>query len=83
MAKFSTIWSNHVGRGYVCDQATFANQCAMRMGQALEDSNISLHKLTLKRCSHYSKKFKTHNPGHVRSAQQLANLFYRITNIIR
>lgn len=77
MAKFSTIWKNHVGRRYVCDRSTFGNQCAMRMGQALEDSSVSLKKTTLKRCMHYSKKFNTHSPGHIRSAQQLANAFYR------
>jgi len=77
MAKFSAIWKNHVGRGYVCDQATFGNQCAMRMAKALEDSNVLISKIKLKRCHHYSNKFKSHSPGHVRSAQELANVFYR------
>lgn len=76
MAKFATLWKNHVGRSYVCDQALFGNQCAMRMGKALEDSGVSLSGKNLKRCSNYSNKFKNHNPGHIRSAQQLANVFY-------
>lgn len=76
MASFSTLWKNHTGRGYVCDQDVFGNQCAMRMGKALEDSGISLVSKNLKRCSNYSKKFKNHEPGHIRSAQELANVFY-------
>ncbi|WP_218068142.1 T6SS effector amidase Tae4 family protein [Candidatus Thiosymbion oneisti] len=77
MANFSTLWKNHVGRGYVCDRGIFPNQCAMRMGKALEDSGVSLKGKNLKRCSSYSAKFKHHKPGHIRSAQELANVFYR------
>lgn len=77
MATFSTLWANHVGRGYVCDREIFGNQCAMRMGKALEDSGISLKGVTLKRCSGFSSKFSSHKPGHIRSAQELANVFYR------
>jgi len=67
MTQFSTLWNNHVGRDYVCDQNVFANQCAMRMGKALEDTGISLESKSLKRCSNYSTKFKDHKPGHIRS----------------
>jgi hypothetical protein len=77
MVTFAKLWKNHVGRSYVCDQTVFGNQCAMRMGKALEDSGISLTGYGLKRCTTYSSKFKSHNPGHVRSAQDLANVFYR------
>jgi hypothetical protein len=77
MANFQTLWKNHIGRGYVCDQTVFGNQCAMRMGKSLEDSGVSLANKALKRCSSYSTKFKHHSPGHVRSAQELANVFYR------
>ena len=77
MADFTTLWKNHVGRGFVCDEVEFSNQCAMRMGQALENSGISLLGHPLKRCSSYSRKFKDHTPGHIRSAQELANVFYR------
>ena len=48
---------------------------AMRMGKALEFSGVFLG--DLKRCNNYSSKFKDHKPGHVRSAQELANVFYR------
>jgi len=77
MTSFSKLWNNHVGREYVCDQKEFGNQCAMRMGKALEDSGVTLANAGLKRCSDYSKLFKDHKPGHIRSAQDLANVFYR------
>ena len=77
MTLFEKLWKNHVGRGYVCDDVVFGNQCAMRMGVSLEDSGISLADTGLKRCTDYSRKFKEHKPGHIRSAQELANVFYR------
>ncbi|MFC6631931.1 T6SS effector amidase Tae4 family protein [Microbulbifer taiwanensis] len=77
MAIFATQWKSHVGRDFVCDQSTFGNQCAMRMGKALEDSGVSLAGKIQKRCSGYSSKFRDHKPGHIRSAQELANVFYR------
>lgn len=77
MATFAALWKKHVGRAFVCDVNTFPNQCAMRMGAALESSGISLAGKKLPRCSHYSDKFKSHKPGHIRSAQELANVFYR------
>jgi len=80
MATFSTLWINHVGRDFVCDSDIFPNQCAMRMGKALEDSGVFIG--GVKRCSGYSSKFKDHKPGHVRSAQELANVFYRTPNLL-
>jgi hypothetical protein len=82
MVAFSNLWKNHVGRGYVCDQATFRNQCAMRMGESLEKSGISLKGKIVKRCTTYSSKFKDHGPGHIRSAQELANVFYRSPKLL-
>ena len=82
MANFATLWKNHEGRGYVCDEVEFGNQCAMRMGQSLEDSGISLATKSLKRCSGYSTKFKDHKPGHIRSAQELANVFYHTPSLL-
>ncbi|MGQ3284175.1 T6SS effector amidase Tae4 family protein [Bosea sp. (in: a-proteobacteria)] len=77
MVAFRTLWDNHVGRGHVCDTTDFGNQCAMRMGQALEDSGIKLAGYPLKRCTTYSRKYRDHKPGHIRAAQDLANVFYR------
>ncbi|MCF6189478.1 MAG: type VI secretion system amidase effector protein Tae4 [Cocleimonas sp.] len=36
----------------------------------------------VKRCSGYSSQFKDHKPGHVRSAQELANVFYRTPSLL-
>lgn len=82
MANFAAIWKNHVGRAYVCDNSVFGNQCAMRMGEALEKSGVRLKGITLKRCNNYSNKFKDHKPGHIRSAQELANVFYRRPSLL-
>jgi len=78
MASFQRLWKNHPGRDFVCDETVFQNQCAMRMGKALENSGIDLKNSKLKRCTDYDAgKFKDHKPGHIRSAQDLANVFYR------
>ena len=59
----------------MCDTAIFANQCAMRMGTALRAIHVDLE--GLKTCVSYDRiKFKSHAPGHTRSAQELANRFY-------
>lgn len=82
MVAFATLWKNHVGRGNVCDRTTFRNQCAMRMGESLEGSGISLKGKIVKRCTTYSSNFKDHKPGHIRSAQELANVFYRSPKLL-
>ena len=76
MSRFKTFWTNHPGTGFVCDNKVFKNQCAMRVGHALRKMSVKL--TGLKTCVGYdAKKFKSHAPGHIRSAQQLANHFYR------
>lgn len=76
MSRFNILWANHPGRGLVCDEDTFGNQCAMRMGHALRKAGVNLE--GLKTCVGYDRrKFGGHAPGHVRSAQELANRFYR------
>ena len=47
------------------------------MGQALENSGVSLAAHNLRRCTGYSSTFKDHKPGHILAAQDLANVFYR------
>lgn len=78
MAKFHKLWRNHPGVSSVCDDTLFPNQCAMRLGSALNKTGITLAGHGLKRCSDaYPERLDDHNPGHIRSAQQLANVFYR------
>lgn len=74
------FWKNHPGRANVCDGNRFRNQCAIRMGTALELSDITLSKnrKVLRRCtSEYGNTYKDHKHGkvhgHVLAAQELAN----------
>jgi hypothetical protein len=76
MSRFDLLWNAHPGRANVCDATVFTNQCAMRIGKALREIGVGL--AGLKTCYGYDrKKFETHKPGHTRSAQQVANHFYR------
>lgn len=77
MVSFKILWAKHVGAGnYVCDSIVFENQCAMRMGQALTDAGVPLPFASLRTCVGYNRRrFKSHAPGHIRSAQQLADVF--------
>ena len=72
---FQTLWENHPARAYPCDQSTFKNQCAIRMGVALEKSGIDTSSFdTLypgRRC------WLGHTPGHILAAQELANWIHQ------
>lgn len=77
MSRFELLWNAHPGRAYVCDSALFPNQCAMRIGVALRSIGAQL--TGLKTCVGYDRRrFGSHRPGHTRSAQEVANHFYRV-----
>lgn len=79
MSRFDLLWNAHPGRGFVCDSTLFGNQCAMRIGVALRSIGAQL--TGLKTCVTYDRRrFSSHAPGHTRSAQEVANHFYRVTN---
>lgn len=73
------LWNNHPGRHNVCDETVFTNQCAIRMGTALELSGIKLSsdRRILRRCTTEYNSYKDHAEGkvrgHVLAAQELAN----------
>lgn len=73
------FWKNHAGRANVCDGLRFSNQCAIRMGEALELSDIGLStdRTVLRRCSSEYNIYDHHKQGkvkgHVLAAQELAN----------
>ncbi|PID45967.1 MAG: hypothetical protein CSB47_06590 [Proteobacteria bacterium] len=73
------FWSNHPGRKNICDETRFANQCAIRMGSALEQSGIKipLDRRILRRCTTEYRIYKHHKNGlvngHILAAQELAN----------
>lgn len=60
---FITLWTNHPGYTRPCN---FDNQCAIRMGVALEKSGIDLSSFKGARCWH------NHTPRHILRAQELA-----------
>ena len=71
--SFQKLWENHPYPDSPCDTTTFTNQCAIRMGVALEQSNIDTSSFD----TMYPKRrcypgFK-HKPKHILAAQELAN----------
>ena len=73
------LWKHHAGRANVCDGERFRNQCAIRMGAALEQSDIRLptRRKILRRCNTEFNGYDDHKhnkiKGHVLAAQELAN----------
>lgn len=72
--KFETIWKNYPSTDPCVDSKTgkpaaaFLNQCAIRVGYALEKSGVSFVTFEGKRCPNATKK-----SGMVAGAQDLAN----------
>jgi hypothetical protein len=81
------FWNNHAGRANICDGERFRNQCAIRMGEALELSDITLSKnrKVLRRCTTEFDGYDHHKHGkvrgHVLAAQELANWINTQTGI--
>jgi hypothetical protein len=73
LVQFHTLWSNHPYPNKPCDEKTFTNQCAIRMGVALEKSGVDTGSFDImypnRRCY---PGFK-HTPRHILAAQELAN----------
>ena len=65
MLSFNELWSNHPGRN--SRPCNFPNQCAIRMGIALQKSNANLNSFNGAKCWH------GHEPKHILRAQELAN----------
>jgi len=81
------FWHNHPGRKNICDETLFVNQCAIRMGAALELSGIVMtqDRRVLRRCTTEYRAFKHHKDGlvkgHVLAAQELANWIKSETSV--
>lgn len=75
--SFQAIWDHHPAGSFPCDKQLFPNQCAIRMSVALTGAGIdtsSFDKLyPRRRCSSAYPSLKHHHPGHIMSAQELAN----------
>lgn len=75
--NFQSVWANYPNSDPCIDKKTnqppkgFSNQCAVRLGYALELSGVSFASYKGKRCPSAPK-----NSGMVASAQELANWLY-------
>ena len=70
---FNKLWNHHPYPDSPCNKALFANQCAIRMGVALEKSNVdtsTFDKMYPRRRCYPALK---HSPAHILAAQELAN----------
>ena len=71
--RFNRLWINHPYPKDPCDKKEFNNQCAIRMGVALERSGVDTSSFDEmypgRRCY---PGFK-HSPRHILSAQEMAN----------
>jgi hypothetical protein len=66
---FTDLWNNHPYPAYPCDQASFPNQCAIRIGVALRSSGVDLSSFPGAFCY----PGFGHNPRHILRAQELAD----------
>jgi hypothetical protein len=71
MISFAKLWENHPYPIKPCDSKLFVNQCAIRMGVALELTGVSFKSFTGATCSN-SFRLK-HTQTHVLRAEELAN----------
>ena len=76
MSKFNKIWENHPSVDNFFDDfpctnengnKAFENQCAIRLGVALESAGVSTQGFQGVRCWH------GHKPGHILRAEEMAN----------
>lgn len=71
--KAKTIWDNHPYPGSPCSTKHFTNQCAIRMGVALEKSGIDTKSFDKMYPHRRCYKGLNHSPKHILAAQELAN----------
>ena len=69
MLRFQEVWGHHPYPAYPCDPVAFENQCAIRMGVALQGAGMSIDDYTGLLCyPNYG-----HDPRHILRAQELAD----------
>lgn len=70
---FQTLWNNHPGRAAKpCDAGAFPNQCAIRMGIALEHSNVDTRSFDTMYPNRRCYPGLKHSPRHILAAHELA-----------
>src|SRR5262245_52910975 len=78
MLTAQRLWDNHPYPNSPCDTAHFPNQCAIRMGVALEGAGVNLSSFPGAKCY---RNFN-HTPRHVLRAQELANWLASQTGLV-
>ena len=73
LVQFSKLWKNHPYPKFPCDRGLFANQCAIRMGVALELSGVDTSSFDIKYPQRRCYPGLNHSPRHILAAQELAN----------
>jgi hypothetical protein len=73
-----TLWDNHPYPDFPCDRTLFENQCAIRMGVALERSGASMASFVGARC--WARP--SHAPKHILRAQELADWLLKQTTLV-
>ena len=71
--SFLQLWNNHPYPDSPCDTNTFRNQCAIRMGVALEKSGVDTSSFDTMYPNRRCYPGLGHNPRHILAAQELAN----------
>jgi len=72
MIKFKTLWNNHPYKITPCNKAVFENQCAIRMGVAMESSGIDTASFDEMFPNRRCYPGFNHKPSHILSAEQMA-----------
>jgi hypothetical protein len=73
LVQFNKLWANHPYPKNPCDKKTFTNQCAIRMGVALEKSGVDTNSFDTKYPNRRCYPGFKHTPRHILAAQELAN----------
>ena|SRR5690554_2500063 len=79
--KFTNLWNNHPYPLSPCNTAVFENQCAIRMGVALEKSGVDTSGFDKKYLNRRCYPGFKHSPKHILAAQELANWISSAPNI--
>ena len=79
--KASILWDNHPYPNNPCSAEHFPNQCAIRMGVALEKSGVDTKPFDKLFPNRRCYKYLHHSPKHILSAQDLADWLVTQTQI--
>ncbi len=79
LLNFQRLWDSHPYPSFPCDRATFENQCAVRLGEALRLSGADLS--TFRGAVCYPAL--NHNPKHILRAQELAEWLNTVPTLVR